>query len=87
MPILVLLTEKLEILRQSLGQRRLCIASLDDIEVWAGLHFIVGTFLAGAVTHAAWFDREEVGQFRGVVAGLEGRGRRRLFTGCCRPRR
>jgi Kef-type K+ transport system membrane component KefB len=129
MPILILLMERLEILRQPLGQRILRYASLDDIAVWAvlafvlldwerlerqavflllfplacrpyhavmkkllpadrwfaalawliacslmadssGLHFMVGAFLAGAVTHAEWFDREEVDRFRGAVLSL-----------------
>jgi Kef-type K+ transport system membrane component KefB len=34
---------------------------------WAGLHFIVGAFLAGAVLDAAWFGREELAHFRRYV--------------------
>jgi len=34
---------------------------------WAGLHFMVGAFLAGAVTEGEWFDRTEVDRFRGIV--------------------
>ena len=31
---------------------------------WAGLHYMVGAFLAGAVTDSAWFDRERMDRFR-----------------------
>ena len=41
LPILVLLMEKLEILRQPLGQRILRYASLDDIAIWAVLALIL----------------------------------------------
>ena len=117
LPILILFMEKLEILRQPIGQRILRYASLDDIAIWgvlalilmdwervgkqvaflfafaaagyafrrlmqrlaerdrwyvaliwlaacafgadwAGLHFMVGAFLAGAVIEADWFDQE-----------------------------
>jgi Kef-type K+ transport system membrane component KefB len=123
LPILVLLLEKLEILRHPLGQRILRYASLDDIAIWgvlalilldwermgrqlgflllypvaavavrmlmrrlaeadrwyvgliwlaacglaadwAGLHFMVGAFLAGAIIDARWFDQERMDQFR-----------------------
>lgn len=123
LPILVLLMEKLDILRQPLGQRVLRYASLDDIAIWAvmalilldwerlgrqggfliaftaatwairalmrrvaeadrwyigliwlaacglaadwaGLHFMVGAFLAGAVLDNDWFDRKRMDQFR-----------------------
>lgn len=123
LPILILLMEKLEILRQPIGQRILRYASLDDIAIWgvlalilldwtrvvrqlgffvifavatflyrkvmirlqerdrwyvaliwlaacslaadwAGLHFMVGAFLAGAVMDAAWFDQEKTDMFR-----------------------
>src|SRR5476649_1447743 len=116
LPILILLMEKLEILRQPMGQRILRYASLDDVAIWgvlalilmdwqrvgrqagfilafgvltfvfrrvmarlkendrwyaaliwlvicsfgsdwAGLHFMVGAFLAGVVMDAEWFDR------------------------------
>jgi Kef-type K+ transport system membrane component KefB len=126
LPILVLLMEKLEILRQPLGQRILRYASLDDIAIWgvlamilldwerigrqggfllifagasylyrkimpripesdrwyasliwlggcgflgdwAGLHFMVGAFLAGAVTEGRWFDQERMDRFRQTV--------------------
>jgi len=119
LPILILLMEKLEILRQPLGQRILRYASLDDIAIWgvlalilldwervgrqlgfflvfivatrlfrklmvsiperdrwfgmlvwliicgfaadwAGLHYMVGAFLAGAVMDADWFDQEKL---------------------------
>ena len=126
LPILVLLLERLDILRQPLGQRVLRYASLDDIAIWAvlalilldwnrlerqalffaalvpvalayrrlmqniteddrwfiapiwvatcgfgadwaGLHFMVGAFLAGAVTDRAWFTLERLDQFRNMV--------------------
>ena len=31
---------------------------------WAGLHFMVGAFLSGAVLDAAWFDRQAMDRFR-----------------------
>lgn len=117
LPVLILLMEKLNILRQPMGQRILRYASLDDIAIWgvlglilldwerlgrqvgfivafsvltygfrqlmvrlqkqdrwyaaliwlvicsvgsdwAGLHFMVGAFLAGVVMDADWFDRD-----------------------------
>lgn len=123
LPILILLMEKLEILRRPLGQRILRYASLDDIAIWgvlalilldwervgrqgaflvaffavawgfrrlmprlperdrwpvglvwlaavglgadwAGLHFMVGAFLAGALVDGHWFDRERMDQLR-----------------------
>lgn len=123
LPILVLFMEKLEILRQPIGQRILRYASMDDIAIWgvlalilmdwerigrqgsfligflvvgylfrklmvkleerdrwyvgliwlavcgfaadwAGLHFMVGAFLAGAVMDAEWFDQERMDTFR-----------------------
>ncbi len=126
LPILVLLLEKLEILRQPLGQRILRYASLDDIAIWgvlalilldwerigrqgaflivfgvaaalyrkamprlaendrwfvsliwliscglladwAGLHYMVGAFLAGAVTEARWFDQDRMDRFRQTI--------------------
>jgi Kef-type K+ transport system membrane component KefB len=126
LPILILLMEKLEMLRQPLGQRILRYASLDDIAIWgvlaiilmdwhrigmqvgfilsfivfgysfrqlmprlkmhdrwyvmliwlllcawgadwAGLHFMVGAFLAGAVMDAEWFDQEEIDLLRSHV--------------------
>ena len=119
LPILILLMEKLEILRQPIGQRILRYASLDDIAIWgvlavimldwervtrqlgflvlfavatklfrlmmarleendrwyvsliwlaivsfaadwAGLHFMVGAFLAGAVMEADWFEQKRM---------------------------
>lgn len=41
LPILILLMEKLEILRQPLGQRILRYASLDDIAIWGVLALIL----------------------------------------------
>ncbi|MCK6390016.1 MAG: cation:proton antiporter [Azonexus sp.] len=123
LPILILFMEKLDILRQPMGQRILRYASLDDIAIWgvlalilmdwqrvgrqtafllafalaawayhrlmaalqerdrwyvvliwlaviafaadwAGLHFMVGAFLAGASTEAEWFDQETMDQLR-----------------------
>jgi Kef-type K+ transport system membrane component KefB len=126
LPILILLMEKLEILRQPLGQRILRYASLDDIAIWgvlalilldwdrvgrqgmflfgftaigylyrklmisiperdrwyaglvwvaacgfagdwSGLHFMVGAFLAGAVTDSDWFKLEDMDKLRHFV--------------------
>lgn len=62
LPILVLLMEKLGILRERLGQRILRYASLDDIAIWGVLALILldwerigrqGMFLAGFAA-AAW---------------------------------
>ena len=123
LPILILLMEKLEILRQAIGQRILRYASLDDIAIWgvlalilmdwqrvgmqamfilafavssygfrklmvklpardrwyvgliwlaacsfgadwAGLHYMVGAFLSGAVMDADWFDQKQMDQLR-----------------------
>jgi len=123
LPILILLMEKLDILRAPLGQRILRYASLDDIAIWgvlaiilmdwtrvgrqltfllvfggatvgfrqlmvriaerdrwyasliwlaacsfaadwAGLHFMVGAFLAGAVMDAQWFDQKQMDLLR-----------------------
>ncbi|MEQ1548036.1 MAG: cation:proton antiporter [Chakrabartia sp.] len=126
LPILVLLMEKLEILREPMGQRILRYASLDDIAIWgvlalilldwerigrqgaflfifaiasyiyrkamprlpesdrwyvslfwliscgfladwAGLHYMVGAFLSGAVTEGRWFDQERMDRYRQTV--------------------
>jgi len=126
LPILVLFMEKLEILREPLGQRVLRYASLDDIAIWgvlalilldwerigrqgaflagfavatwavrwimariperdrwyvgliwlaacglaadwAGLHFMVGAFLSGAVLDKDWFNEKQMDDFRGNV--------------------
>jgi Kef-type K+ transport system membrane component KefB len=126
LPILVLLMEKLEILRQPIGQRILCYASLDDIAIWgvlalilldwerigrqlaflllfgvltlvirrlmvripqrdrwyvgliwlaacglaadwAGLHYMVGAFLAGAVLDAKWYTLKDMDTFRNTI--------------------
>lgn len=123
LPILILLMEKMHVLRQPLGQRILRYASLDDIAIWgvlalilmdwqrvgrqgaflvafvalswafrhlmrrlpeadrwavgliwlavcafgadwAGLHYMVGAFLAGVVMDAEWFDQEKLDQLR-----------------------
>jgi Kef-type K+ transport system membrane component KefB len=119
LPVLVLLMEKLDILRQPMGQRILRYASLDDVAIWgvlalimldwermgrqlgfllgftvltfvfrrlmarlkqddrwyvaliwliacafgadwAGLHFMVGAFLAGVVMDAGWFEQDKL---------------------------
>jgi Kef-type K+ transport system membrane component KefB len=126
LPILILLMEKLDILRQPLGQRILRYASLDDIAIWgvlalilmdwsrvgkqvvfmlgfvvlgwgfrrlmgwlqerdrwyvalvwlalcglaadwAGMHYMVGAFLAGAIMEARWFNQEKMDQLRSHV--------------------
>lgn len=126
LPILVLLMEKLEILREPIGQRILRYASLDDIAIWgvlalilldwerigrqaaflvlfaaftlairwlmvripqrdrwyvgliwlaacgltadwAGLHYMVGAFLAGAVLDSKWFTLKDMDNFRNTV--------------------
>ncbi|MFI3194540.1 MAG: cation:proton antiporter [Methylococcaceae bacterium] len=123
LPILMLFMEKLEILRQPIGQRILRYASLDDIAIWgvlaiilmdwdrlshqayfllgyallgfgirklmvwlqpkdrwyvgliwlafvgfaadwAGLHFMVGAFLAGAVLDDNWFEQKQMDMLR-----------------------
>lgn len=119
LPVLVLLMEKLEMLRQPMGQRILRYASLDDVAIWgvlavimldwervgrqagfllafaaltlafrrlmarlpemdrwyvsliwlalcsfgadwAGLHYMVGAFLAGVVMDADWFEQRKL---------------------------
>jgi len=126
LPILVLFLEKLEILREPLGQRVLRYASMDDLAIWgvlaliladwdrvgrqavflvvfviaglgfrrlmrrlqqrdrwyvgliwlaacslcadwAGLHFMVGAFLSGAVMDRDWFDHGRVDTLRDSV--------------------
>ena len=57
LPILVLLMEKLEILRQPLGQRVLRYASLDDIAIWGVLAIIL-------------LDWERVGRQAGFLIGF-----------------
>ena len=126
LPILILFMEKIEILRQPLGQRVLRYASLDDVAIWAvlalilldferigrqaafvlvfallawsfrrlmawlpehdrwyvgliwlalcgfaadwaGLHYMVGAFLAGAVIERRWFDQTRMDHLRHSV--------------------
>lgn len=126
LPILILLMEKLDILRRPLGQRILRYGSLDDIAIWcvlalilvdwervgrqaaflalfvvaaiairafmrriseadrwyaaliwlaasgfaadwAGLHYMVGAFLAGVVLDADMMNRKRMDQFRQIV--------------------
>ncbi len=66
LPILILFMEKLDILRQPLGQRVLRYASLDDIAIWGVLALILldwervgrqAGFLVGFVTVALLFRR------------------------------
>ena len=123
LPILILLMEKLDVLRQPIGQRILRYASIDDLAIWgvlalilmdwervgkqgafllafavsciafrklmvwlqardrwyvgliwlavcafgadwAGLHFMVGAFLAGAVIDSDWFDQTQMDMLR-----------------------
>ena len=123
LPILILFMEKLEILRQPIGQRILRYASLDDLAIWgvlalilmdwerigrqlafligfglasyafrklmvriperdrwyagliwlavcglaadwAGLHFMVGAFLSGAVIDSHWFNQKHMDTLR-----------------------
>ncbi len=123
LPVLILLMDKLQILREPLGQRILRYSSLDDIAIWgvlaiivmdwervgrqglfiagfafagwafrrlmrrlpatdrwyvgliwlaacglaadwAGLHFVVGAFLAGAVIDSRWFDQAQLDALR-----------------------
>jgi Kef-type K+ transport system membrane component KefB len=123
LPILILLMEKMDVLRQPIGQRILRYASVDDIAIWgvlalilmdwervgrqlgfllifgvagwafrkfmawmpardrwyagliwlaacgfgadwAGLHYMVGAFLAGAIMDADWFDQKQMDQLR-----------------------
>lgn len=126
LPILILLMEKLKILREPIGQRIMRYASLDDIAIWivlslvlldwdrvslqsifivsfiaisflyrklmfsiqesdrwyvsfiwlaacglasdwAGLHFMVGAFLAGIVMDSDWFNQEDMDKLRHFV--------------------
>ncbi|WP_444996472.1 cation:proton antiporter [Aliikangiella sp. IMCC44359] len=66
LPILLLFLEKLDILRQDLGQRILRYASLDDIAIWGVLALILmdwqriqlqGLFLLGFIS-ASWLFRK-----------------------------
>lgn len=130
LPVLVLLMEKLGILRQPMGQRIMRYASLDDVAIWgvlalimldwervgrqagflvgftlltllyrrlmtrlpqgdrwyvaliwliacafgadwAGLHYMVGAFLAGVVMDADWFEQEQLDSlFKNVLLVL-----------------
>lgn len=126
LPILVLLLQRLDILRTPFGQRLLRYASFDDLAIWgvlaailldwerltwqlgfialfacaaplyrklmavlseqdrwplallwllacgfgadfSGLHFMVGAFIAGAVSERSWFNTERFDQFRDAV--------------------
>lgn len=123
LPVLILLMDKLDVLRRPIGQRILRYSSLDDIAIWAvlavilmdwervgrqvgflvvftlaawgfrrlmprlpqkdrwyvgviamaltglgadwaGLHFIVGAFLAGAIIDSHWFSEEQLDALR-----------------------
>ncbi|SEW13170.1 cation:proton antiporter [Luteibacter sp. 329MFSha] len=74
LPILILLMEKLDILREPLGQRVLRYASLDDIAIWAVLAIILldwkrvghqAAFLIGFAV-AAWLFRRLMARLREV---------------------
>jgi len=74
LPILILLMEKLDILREPLGQRVLRYASLDDIAIWAVLAIILldwkrvghqATFLIGFAV-AAWLFRRLMARLKEV---------------------
>jgi len=126
LPILIVFLEKMELLRQPIGQRVLRYASLDDVLIWtvlavvmldlerlktqllflvsfgvatvlfrklmaaisevdrwfaaiiwlatvafsaewAGLHFMVGAFMAGAVIDLRWFDEKKMDLLRHYV--------------------
>nr|WP_179477083.1 MULTISPECIES: cation:proton antiporter [unclassified Rhodanobacter] len=126
LPILIVFLEKMELLRQPIGQRVLRYASLDDVLIWtvlaivmldlerlktqllflvsfglvtvlfrklmaaisevdrwfaaiiwlatvafsaewAGLHFMVGAFMAGAVIDLRWFDQKKMDLLRHYV--------------------
>jgi hypothetical protein len=54
LPILILLMEKLEILRLPLGQRILRYASVDDIAVWGVLALILLDWSAWAARSPSW---------------------------------
>ncbi|MBY0285350.1 MAG: cation:proton antiporter [Sphingomonas sp.] len=43
------------------------LAACGFVADWAGLHFMVGAFLSGAVLDAKWFDQARMDQFRGAV--------------------
>jgi Kef-type K+ transport system membrane component KefB len=72
LPILILLLEKLDILREPLGMRVLRYASLDDLAIWGVLAIILldwkrvgyqAGFLAGFVV-AAWLFRKLMARLR-----------------------
>src|SRR5260370_33860664 len=69
LPILILFMEKLEILRQPLGQRILRYASLDDVAIWGVLALIL-------------LDWTRIGRQVGflVVLALSSYGFRRLMV-------
>jgi Kef-type K+ transport system membrane component KefB len=76
LPILILLMEKLQVLRQPLGQRILRYASLDDVAIWGVLALILMDWqragrqlvFLGAFVLVAWL-------FRGLVKRLPERDR------------
>ena len=76
LPILILFMEKLQILRQPLGQRILRYASLDDIAVWGVLALILADWQR--VGHQVLFL---------ALFGLAAWGLRRLFTRLAEPDR
>ena len=73
LPILILLMEKLEILRQPIGQRILRYASLDDVAIWGVLAVILLDWQrVGMQAHVSICIRSlqlRIPQTDGVVAG------------------
>ena len=73
LPILILLMEKLEILRQPIGQRILRYASLDDVAIWGVLAVILMDWQrVGMQAHVSICIRSlqlRIPQTDGVVAG------------------
>src|SRR5690606_934462 len=43
------------------------LAVIDLAADWAGLHYMVGAFLAGAVMDAEWFDQDDMDKLRHFV--------------------
>ena len=76
LPILVLLLEKLEILRQPLGQRILRYASLDDVAIWGVLALILVDWerLGRQLGFLVAFALVGIG-FRKLMRSLHGRDR------------
>ncbi len=43
------------------------LAASGFVADWAGLHYMVGAFLAGAILDAKWFNQEKMDMFRGHI--------------------